>query len=342
MSSAAAVTQNTFSVDAGMLERVVRRHLRLPATQSLEIEEIVHHSNLNYVYRVRLSGSAIYLKVVPERPKRLPMSLPRERVFAEAEAMRCFARHAGDEVLVPGVLFVDKDEFVLGMTDVGERRQVLLDVIQTKYPLFVAQAPALGCALAAVHSATRGLEDFRPPQQNQLLRAVVFQGLLAAGARAVFPDMAERVLTDMSSRRECLVHADLWGKNLLIGQAVPSAIVDFEGAFIGDPAFDVATILAVSLLPALEQTELIPACREFGAEFLFHYRRTHSPNGAAGQTVARAFSYLGTMLAARGFGPFAYPMSSDTQAVIARLARSLTENPPASIADYGRRISPDA
>jgi aminoglycoside phosphotransferase (APT) family kinase protein len=336
VSSAAVLKQ---AVDLDTLERIVRKHLKISLGQPVDIEEISRHSNLNYVYKARVGGSSIYLKMVPERPKRLPMSLPRERVFAEAEAMRCFARHSADEVLVPGVLFVDPDEFVLGMTDVGERRQVLLDVIHTSYPVFVAQAPALGTALAAVHSSTRGLRDFRPPQQDQLLRAVVFQGLLGQGARAAFPDLAERVLSDMSSRRECLVHADLWGKNILIGEGVAPAIVDFEGAFLGDPAFDVATVLAVSLLPALEHDCLFALCGEFAADFLFHYRKAYLPSASAGQIVARAFWYVGTLIAARGFGPFAYPMSAGVQSRLGRLARNLTEYPPVSIADYGKRMA---
>jgi hypothetical protein len=183
------------------------------------------------------------------------------------------------------------------------------------------------------------MTDFRPPQQDQLLRAIVFQGLLGQGAKAAFPDLAERVLADMSSRRECLVHADLWGKNILIGEGVAPAIVDFEGAFIGDPAIDLATLLAVSLLPALENTGLIAACRDFATDFLFNYRKAYKPSAPAGQIVARAFYYVGTFIAARAFGPFAYPMKPETLARIGALARNLTECPPSSIADYGKRIA---
>ena len=317
------------------LERIIRRHLRLQPADCVELEEVGEYSNLNYVYKARLAGRCIYLKVVPERPKSLPMSLPRERVFAEAEAIRQFGRHAGGEAMIPDVLFVDEEEFVLGMTDVGAGREVLLSILKKDYSLFAAQAGALGRTLRSVHRGTRGIQEFRPLAQDRLLRAVVFQGLIAPGAKAIFPDLADNVIGEMNVRRECLVHADLWGKNILIGEGVPPAIVDFEGAFIGDPAFDVATLLAVALLPAIEDRRLNGSCIDFSSEFIGQYAGDESADDA----VARAFFYTGAMIAARGFGPFAYPMHGEVRERVAQLARSLTERPPASMSEYSARIA---
>ena len=42
-----------------------------------------------------------------------------------------------------------------------------------------------------------------------MLRRVVFEGLLAPGARAVFPELWEEVSAEMQAHEECLIHADL-------------------------------------------------------------------------------------------------------------------------------------
>ena len=327
------------AVTGKALETIVRRHLELSNDQPVTLEEVIRHTNLNHIYKVQLTGRSIYVKVVPERPKRLPIALPRERVFGEAEAIRKFQRHASGAVLVPDVLFVDENEFVLGMTDVGRDRQVLFDVLDANYSLHVTQAPALGRALGAVHSGTAGIPPFRPAEHDRLLRAVIFQGLIAPGAAAAFPELADRVLTEMARRRECLVHADLWGKNILVGEGIPPAIVDFEGAFVGDAAFDVATVLATSLLPVLSRAGQMHDCQDFAVRFLWHYREAYADPRLADEVLDRTFFYVGTLMAARGFGPFAYPMSDESKLRLALLARNLTEFPPASPAEYAARIA---
>ena len=321
-----------------VLERMLQRHLGVSGQVALE--EISRHSNLNYVYRARAGNRSLYLKVVPERPRRLPIQLPRERVFAEAKAIGFFGQFAGSHVVVPEVLFVDETEFVLAMSDVGEGRQVLLDVIDSAYrSCFLPSANALGTALGLVHSGTRGLAQFRPAAQDQLLRGIVFAGLIAPGAQAVFPELAGKVISEMNGRRECLVHADLWGKNILVGEGMTPAIVDFEGAFLGDPSFDVATVLAVSLLPALAQRVLLVDAMAFAAAFTQAYGQAYAPRETADSVLGRAFFYLGAMIAARGFGPFAYPMSEEAKGRLCRVARDLTERPPASALEYATRIS---
>ncbi len=330
MTSAAAVSSET-----GHIEAILRRNMRIDGGQAVSVTPITEHSNLNHVYRVNVGERNVYVKVVPERPKKLPMKLPRERVFSEAEAMRRFGAHAGGHVDVPEVLFVDGEDFALGMTDVGEGRSVLLDVAQSRYELLLGQAANLGAALGAVHAATAGMPPFRPEMQDQMLRAIVFDGLIAPGAKAAFPEAADAMLLEMRKRRDCLVHADLWGKNILVGEGVKAAIVDFEGAFIGDPAFDVATVLAVSLLPALYRPELTDAAVCFAEAFIEAYGRASSATGeAADWAIVRGFWYAGALVAARGFGPFAYPMDDETRARVRAVAGMLAGQAPAAISEY--------
>jgi len=135
---------------------VVRRGLGLDASVDVAVTELGELANINFVYRAEVAGGrALYVKVVPEQPKRLPVRVPRERVFSEAEGLRRFRALAGSEVVIPEVLFVDSAEFAIGMSDVGEGRQVLFEILPDGLPLLLDQAEALGGALALVHRRMR-------------------------------------------------------------------------------------------------------------------------------------------------------------------------------------------
>jgi aminoglycoside phosphotransferase (APT) family kinase protein len=338
--------ENTaFPLSSEDLAQVVRKNLQLPVNAEVTITEVTRWANLNYVFVATVNGSAIYLKVVTEMPKLMKISLPRERIFFEAQAIRKFRALCGTGVAVPEVLFVDREAYALGMTDVGGGRRVLLEVIDAQYPLLTAQAVALGTAIGRVHSASRGSEPFRPEAFERMLQAVIVDKLLAPGAKALFEDQWPAIAAQMSAHRECLVHGDLWAKNILVGERRAPAIVDFEGAAIGDPAFDVATLLAVAAIPALVQPELMPECIEFSETLLDAYRKTARDNLWAKdghwvtEVCTRAYLYVGTFLAARGFGPFAYPLPDVARDRLARLARSLSVEPPAGLTAYCERLA---
>lgn len=321
------------------LAAAVREGLGLHPETDVEVSEVTEHSNFNYVYRASVEGVAVYLKVAAARPKRFPIPLPRRRLFAEAEAIHRFGELCGDGIRVPDVLFLDRQRFVLGLTDVGEGRDVLLGLLPQGYDLLVEQAAALGGALARVHRGTRGSSAFRPPEEDALVRRVIYEGLLAPGAKGLFPHLWDEVWQEMSTSRECLVHADLWSKNLLVAPGRPLAVVDFEGAHLGDPAFDLATLLAAALIPVLDDPGLAPRCRELIGSLRDGYLRgSGRPQWAEG-ALTRAYRFTGTFLAARGFGPFAYEMSTFGRLRLAALAVVLTAEPPPDAAVFQRRIA---
>jgi aminoglycoside phosphotransferase (APT) family kinase protein len=326
---------------APSLERladVVRRGLQLDVATPVELTEITEFSNINYVYRVEIPGRSLYLKVVPERAKRFPARLPRERVFSEAEGLRRFRTLAEGAILIPEVLFVDSEVMALMMSDVGEGREVLFSVIQERFELLTEQADALGRALGAIHSGTRGTGTLRPAHEEALLRRVVFEGLLAPGARQVFPELWDEVSAEMQAHNQCLIHADLWSKNLLVRAGDPLAVVDFEGVCYGDPAFDLATLIAVALLPAMERPILLPEALAFISGFLQSWTTACGSQSWADEAQPRAFRATATFLASRGFGPFAYTLSEAARERIARLAHSLASEPPTDLDAFRSRV----
>lgn len=340
--AAAVEAAPTGDPPAEVLADLVRRHLRLSVAEPVVLHPVGEHSNINHVYRVAAAGRVIYLKQVPENPKRLAVSLPRHRILSEARALAVFRDLARGAVLVPEVLFVDAEQFVLGMSDVGEGRAVLFDRLAQEPDLLAEQGAALGRALARVHEGTRGLPPLRPAAEQRAVHGVIFEGLLAPGVRALEPRLWDEVVATMEDHAACLVHADLWSKNLLVRRGQPVAVVDFEGAIVADPALDLGTLLAVAALPALESPPAAGAARRFAEDLLGTYRREPASGAEAAATCRRALRYTGVFLAARGFGPFAYGLSEASRRRIAALAPDLLAHPPAELNEWLERVFPPA
>ena len=340
MTRDAAEASNDFDVPSPeRLVDAVRRGLGLGDDEPVELHEVSEFSNINYVYRVEAGGRGLYLKVVPERPKRVPVRLPRERVFSEAEGLRRFRALAAGAVVIPEVLFVDEQEMALAMSDVGEGRQVLFSLLPGQFDLLAEQAEALGRALGLVHGGTRGAGTPRPPAEEAMIRGIVFQGLLAPGARQVFPELWDEVSAEMHAHDECLIHADLWSKNLLVRTGEPVAVVDFEGICYGDPAFDLGTLLAVALVPALDVPALVPEALAFSSRLLDAWAAACGDASWPDEVRPRAFRATATFLAARGFGPFAYDLSEDGRHRIGALARTLAAEPPTDMVDFNEMVA---
>jgi len=324
---------------AQRLAEVVRRGLKLNSDVPISLVEITEFTNINYVYRAEIPGRSLYLKIIPEHPKHFPTQMSRQRVFAEAEGLRRFRSLANDAVVIPEVLFVDSEEMALGMSDVGQGREVLFSVLSNRFDLLAEQAEALGRGLGAVHSGTRGLGVLRPPQEEAILRRIIFDGLLAPGAKAVFPDMWDGVSAEMQAHRQCLIHADLWSKNLLVREGKPVALVDFEGVCYGDPAFDLGTLIAVSLLPALDKPDLISQSLIFTAQLLQSWESSCGDQDWAREVFPRTFRATACFLAIRGFGPFPYSMSESARQGITELARSLAAAPPSEVDGFRHQVT---
>ncbi len=331
------------AVDAGApaeerLADVVCRGLGLGDTAPVSLQEIGELSNINYVYRVEAPARTLFLKVVPERPKRFAAQIPRERIFSEAEGLRRFRGLAGDVVVIPEVLFLDDQEMALGMSDVGEGRQVLFTVLAERFDLLVEQAENLGRALGAIHRGTRGGGSLRPPMEEMIIRKVIFDGLLAPGARHVFSEKWDEIAAEMQAPGQCLVHADLWSKNLLVRSGEPVALVDFEGVFYGDPAFDLGTLAAVALIPALQRPALTPEALAFISRLLDAWCAACGDEIWATEVLPRTLRATAVFLAIRGFGPFAYNLDEAERQSLADLARSLATEPPADLAAFSERV----
>jgi tRNA A-37 threonylcarbamoyl transferase component Bud32 len=326
-------------VTTDALADVVRRNLALSDGHPVSLTEVGEFSNINYVYRVSVPGRrTFYLKVVPPQPKNFPVPLPGARFRSEAESIRRFRAHAGRSVVIPEVLFVDREAPAIGMSDVGEARSILFSVLDSDYDLLAEQARNLGSGLGAVHAGTAHERSPRPAEEEKAIRHVIFHGLLAPGVKQLMPELWHSLSTEMQEHRDCLVHGDLWSKNLLVRKGEPVAIVDFEGVTAGDPAFDLGTLITVALIPAMQQPQLIGPAMDFAETLLASWSRAVRFTFSRIDVEPRTYRAIAVFLAARAFGPFAYEMGEDARGRIANLACSLAGEPVTHWNEFAERV----
>ena len=159
-------------------------------------------------------------------------------------------------------------------------------------------AERLGGLLAGWHRSTTAAElpvELEGAERFEQLRLAPYFG--AAGQRR--PDLAtalDALAGDIRSRRECLVLGDFSPKNVLVGEH-DLWVIDLEVAHRGDPAFDVAFMLAHFAGKARLLPERASDFRELALRFVATYG--HGPAMADERHVARV---LAGLLIARAYG----------------------------------------
>ena len=212
----------------------------------------------NVVLRVNCDdGNALVLKQSREKLRtRADWRSRLERVYREAEVQRLLADllPAG---MVPRVLFEDRPNFLFAMQAV-EADHVVWKAALLAGRCDAAIATAAATALARVHGGTAG--DNIPGIFQNPWDVAVFDELrldpfyrFTAKSHPEIAGRLEALIAESLSTRLCLVLGDFSPKNILLTRQ-GIALVDFETAHFGDPAFDLGFFLSHLLLKAIAAT----------------------------------------------------------------------------------------
>jgi 5-methylthioribose kinase len=265
-----------------------------------------------------------------------------ERILFEhryVEAARPFDR---DGVL-PVVHGFDARERVLILEDLGDAER--LDHALARGADASAAAARLGGLLGRVHAGTRGAglanafanDAMRrlhgdhifvlPLRPNDFpLAPPVARRARALGGDADLVRIADAAYARYLEPRGALVHGDVQAGNVLLPASGPK-LLDAEIAHVGDPAFDLGTLLAHLLLPALARGALPDALPAAEAAW-DAYRAGH---GAGAPPFADAARYAGLETLRRTIGAARVPVAEEGEVALALLARaeSWIKRPPA-------------
>ncbi len=311
--------------------RVVRRALELPPSSQLTVREVKEHTNVNFVFHVTGEQISVFVKAATSKLKAFDLHAPRERVVQEADRARQFRSLCGDVIEIPAVVFLDREAFMVGLEDVGDGRQVMLDALDAEYPTCTKDAQAWGEGLGRLCRASRVSER---PGESVSADSVspgqaVWFAIMAPGALRLFPEAVDAVLRPLCERQECLVHTDLWGKNILVHAQRRPALLDFENAGVGDPAVDVSALLTALLIPCLEDPVSKTALyTTFVEQFGRAYMAAIADPEWGRRVLVRGYHAVSANLAHRAVGLAPYPMSSSARERAVFVARELFRTPP--------------
>ena len=271
--------------------------------------------NINWVRRVRISphGRSLVLKQARPALERFPeYQVTTERIVFESRYYEV-ARASDLDGLLPTVLDFDECERVLILEDLGPAER--LDKALGPGYQGRGAAHALGQFLGRVHAATRDNPRLTERFGNDAMRRLHGDHIFLLPFREnTFPlsprlrERAEQVWKDAElaaradaaysrylTAKDALVHADVQSGNVLLTRSGPK-LFDAEIAHMGDPAFDLGTLVAHLCVNALASRR--PSRGLVGAAWSA-YLGAAGPAGLRFEDVAR---YAGIELLRRTIG----------------------------------------
>jgi 5-methylthioribose kinase len=260
-----------------------------------------------------------------------------ERTLTEAAALKVAGRLTPD--LVPTVVHVDPERCILVIDAAPSgcaewKQQLLAGRVEPSV------AARLGETLATWHAETAA----NPALARTCDDAEAFRQLrIDPYHRTVqerHPELGEQLeplITELASRRDCLVHGDFSPKNVLTGPDL-LWVVDFEVAHIGTPAFDTAFLLCHLLLKTVHRPDDAKGFESAAREFWDAYETTVA--GAVMTTLPDVTRHVAALLLARvdGKSPAEY-LTVDERAQVWALGIRLLADPAQDVADMWSRVA---
>lgn len=307
--------------------------------------------NINWVRRARVSapGEAAALSpswiVKQARPalERFPeYRVTTERIVFEHRWYQT-VRPFDDDGVCPQIHGFDAEARVLVLEDLGGAER--LDAALARGADVTGALETLARFLGREHAGTRGpglVERFVNDEMRRLhgdhifllplrpndfpLEAPVAARALELQRDAEFLALADAAYARYLEPRGALVHGDVQAGNVLLAASGPK-LLDAEIAHVGDPAFDVGTLIAHVVLPAAARGESGSAAPDVAALW-GAYVKSHGH--ASLPAFSAAARYAGLELMRRTLGAARVPATLQTEGALAVLdtAETWVRNPP--------------
>jgi 5-methylthioribose kinase len=312
----------------------------VPSGSALEVEP-AGDGNINWVRRARSREGSWIVKQARPRLERFPeYAAPTERIVCERRYFEIAATLDVDGVC-PEVLGFDESDRVLVLADLGTSER--LDHALARGADVTAALDTVTRLLGRVHAATRdpGLaarfdnQEMRrlhgdhifvlPLRPNDFpLAEEVRARASALASDATLVALADQAYARYLEPRGALVHADVQAGNILLTDGGPK-LLDAEISHVGDPAFDVGTLVAHVLLGGVGSAHPERSTADVASLWAAYRTANDSPPRFA--EVAR---YAGLEVLRRTIGAARVAAVGDPRAALValELACSLIRHPP--------------
>jgi 5-methylthioribose kinase len=320
---------NAAPLDEATLPDYLRRLGLVRAGDRVEVEP-AGDGNINWVRRARSGARSWVVKQARPALERFPeYRVTTDRILFEARWLEV-ARPLDAEGVCPRVIRFDPEARVLVLEDLGDAPR--LDRVLARRPdAGTEPAQRLARFLGAVHAATRDpalAARFENDAMRRLHGEHIFvlpfrpnefplPPALRARAEALWRDRDVIAIADAAYRRYleprgALVHGDVQAGNVLLGPD-GAILLDAEIAHVGDPAFDLGTLLAHLRLPAAARGRPADADRAVEAAWLAYA----ATSGAAPELRADAERYAALEMLRRTLGAARVAVATEPEAGLA-------------------------
>lgn len=267
-----------------------------------------------------------------------------ERIWREADVMRTLSSLLPPGT-IPAVLFEDRDNFLFAMEAIEPdhvvwKTALLESATDRKAPSFRGEGEhenvtiLAATALARIHSATAGVTEYQDRWSDitdfDELRLDPYYRFIARRYPAI-RSAIEALIQQTMENATCAVSADFSPKNILVTRDIQTgiALVDFETAHYGDPAFDLGFFLTHLLCKSVYAGNNGGPMLDLAALFWRTYRDALNPVNLSplfdeDELSRRTARHLTACLLARvdGKSPVEY-LNEEQQAIVRGKALSL-------------------
>ena len=297
--------------------------------------------NINWVRRARVSGpegapiggaSWIVKQARPALERFPEYQVTTERIVFEHRWYEAVQRFDRDDVC-PRIHAFDEDGRILVLEDLGGAER--LDAALARGADVRAALETLARFLGRIHAGTRAPElaaRFQNGEMRRLhgdhifelplrpndfpLEGAVKQRSEVLQRDAEFVALADAAYARYLEPRGALVHGDVQAGNVLLAESGPK-LLDAEIAHVGDPAFDVGTLIAHCMLPAAAAGAAERAASGVAAIW-DAYLGSHGVENAP--SFGAAARYAGLELMRRTLGAARVPATLEQDGALAVLA----------------------
>ncbi len=314
----------------------VKKHLSFKINKIKKIKEL-SGGNVSYVFAVEIESDSginkLVLKQVLSQIKREDedIEMPLERIITEAKVLEKIKEWIGEN-FVPEIFYLDKENFVLIMSDVEQDRKCLVDELE-KNNLHANLAKQFGEFFGRFHARTYKIDEDLSTAERELMETYYIPLHLTWGARKHFPEeVIKKIVKESYLTNPSLIWIDPVHRNIFVSKN-DFRLIDFEFCLHLDPAIDLGIFLSHWFIKSQEADDDIKqGSKKFIDDFIEEYKKVwlgHVSDSAdhLGGIIKRSNKWLGIYLLSRVDGKHgSYVKDKEVEEKVRNLGKDLLNN----------------
>lgn len=295
------------NLTTGNIPSYLQQHRLISRRETPHITEIP--TNVNHIFRIETPTQHFILKQAMEKLARFPtIPISIKRVDTEYRAIQMWKKVCNShlQISIPMILHYDKENNLVIFKAAPKEATILTNELLAGV-VKVEVVRKLAEILASVHNSTFGNKILKKEFSNYIpwidIKLGFFhQHMLAEEKDKQVQKAIKNLMNRTISNKVALIHADTNPKNILVYKN-DILVIDHEFSCFGDPAYDVACLLAHYYLSGIihynQRQKYFQAIEEF---WKVYERKSNLPRRMKLKMKRNIIQHFGPMLWCRAFG----------------------------------------